>query len=261
MAITFIEAGASVAEELKRKIVSFQLVNGEVERFEELERRGKKKNKLYNRNALLRELVGLDNYDLTAKEDREYFLGRVDNADVQNDGQAEAERGRVGAKVVPMRGVLYEEGKQARACVFCGRQSKGGLCDECRNDLIGSAKVTREKLDGLPYGAIYLDRDGKIIGYNKEETRNISHLPRHRAIKKNFFTEVAPCPEVRELHERYDAFMRGEGPAGSFDVTYPFDDGKRPVRVLISFVRVDENRALVIAKKILAGEMRDEDTA
>jgi hypothetical protein len=195
MAITFIEAGASVAEELKRKIVSFQLVNGEVERFEELERRGKKKNKLYNRNALLRELVGLDNYDLTAKEDREYFLGRVDNADVQNDGQAEAERGRVGAKVVPMRGVLYEEGKQARACVFCGRQSKGGLCDECRNDLIGSAKVTREKLDGLPYGAIYLDRDGKIIGYNKEETRNISHLPRHRAIKKNFFTRSRPAPK------------------------------------------------------------------
>jgi photoactive yellow protein len=150
--------------------------------------------------------------------------------------------------------------KTEQPCTSCKRPSEGGLCDECREELTGSAKVTREKLDSLPYGVIYLDREGKILGFNKEES-NVSHLTRQRAIGKNFFTEVAPCEEVKELHGRYDAFMRGEGPAGGFDVTYPFDGGKRTVRVLISFVRVDENRALVIAKKILAGELRDNGTA
>lgn len=166
---------------------------------------------------------------------------RRSNVQIFKPSYGDAPKGRAKPQLV---GALQKE----RACVFCGKPMAGGLCDDCRRELVGNAKITRQKLDSLPYGAIYLDRGGMILGYNKEET-NISSIPRYRNIKKNFFSEVAPCPEVQNLHQYYDAFMRGEGPAGEFDMTFPFDEGKRPVRVLISFVRVNEGRALVIVKR------------
>lgn len=65
-----------MADELRRKIISLQLVDEEVDRFYELERRGKERNKLYSRSALLREMIGLEDYGLTSEEDRLYFLNQ-----------------------------------------------------------------------------------------------------------------------------------------------------------------------------------------
>jgi photoactive yellow protein len=178
---------------------------------------------------------------------------KKDNVQVFRPRSSGAPRGRIKPQLV---GALQKE----RPCVFCGKPLVGGLCDDCRRELIGNPKITRKKLDSLPYGAIYLDRDGLILGYNKEET-NISHLPRYQNIDKNFFSEVAPCREVQQLHTYYDAFLRNEGPAGEFDMKFPFDKGKRTVRVLVSFVRVNEDRAIVIVKKYEVGEMRDEDVS
>lgn len=74
MLITTIDKMSS--PDLKRKIISVLLVDDEVDRFKWLEEQGKKRNSLYNRNALIRELLGLENHNLTTDEERLYFLGQ-----------------------------------------------------------------------------------------------------------------------------------------------------------------------------------------
>ncbi len=62
--------------------------------------------------------------------------------------------------------------------------------------------MTREELDALPYGAIKLDRQGTILSYNASEARLSGRTP-ESVIGRNFFTEVAPCTQVREFYDRF----------------------------------------------------------
>ncbi len=64
--------------------------------------------------------------------------------------------------------------------------------------------------DELPFGAIRLNGEGVILGYNRFESR-LSGLDSARVIGKNFFTEVAPCTNVQEFAGRFrEGIRRGE---------------------------------------------------
>jgi photoactive yellow protein len=132
-------------------------------------------------------------------------------------------------------------------CMFCGKRAKDRLCIEHRDALIGDPKMTHKMLDDLLYGVMELDRDGKILAYNRHESE-MARISHKRAINKNFFTQIAKCDEVKEMHEIYNDFLKGDAAMREFDIIYPFKHGETHVH--ISFVRVDENRALVITKKI-----------
>jgi photoactive yellow protein len=52
--------------------------------------------------------------------------------------------------------------------------------------------------DSLPIGVVVLDQAGKVIVFNKHE-EILAGRKRERVLGKHFFTEVAPCMDVREL--------------------------------------------------------------
>ena len=81
-------------------------------------------------------------------------------------------------------------------------------------------RVTRmapEELDGLPFGAIRLDKSGTIISYNMTESKLTGRDPK-RVIGRNFFTDVAPCTNVQSFAGRFR-----EGVAkGDMHVIFPY---------------------------------------
>ncbi len=108
-----------------------------------------------------------------------------------------------------------------------------------------TADLSPEKIDALPFGAIVVDSDGTILGYNEYETR-LSHLERERVIGKNFFRDVAPCTAVVEFEGRMRAFLKTRDRVSeSFDYFFPFAHGTATVE--ITFLRLPEPGNVLIA--------------
>lgn len=59
-----------------------------------------------------------------------------------------------------------------------------------------------DELDGLAFGAIQLDKDGKILQYNSAEG-DITGRDPEEVKGKNFFTEVAPCTNTKEFYGKF----------------------------------------------------------
>ena len=84
-------------------------------------------------------------------------------------------------------------------------------------DLESIDRMSEQELDGLPFGAIRLDREGKILSYNMTESKLTGRDPK-RVIGRNFFTEVAPCTNVQSFAGRFR-----EGVAkGEMHVIFPY---------------------------------------
>lgn len=110
-------------------------------------------------------------------------------------------------------------------------------------NLIGRAEIERiqgfgeNELDRLPFGAIRLDREGKILSYNRTEAE-LSGRRKESVLGKSFFTEVAPCTNVREFAGRFR-----EGVAkGSLHMVFPyvFDDQMEPRTVWVTLFYSNE---------------------
>lgn len=85
------------------------------------------------------------------------------------------------------------------------------------NQLESVTRMTEEQLDTLPFGAIRLDTEGKILSYNATEARLTGRDPK-RVIGRNFFAEVAPCTNVQAFAGRFR-----EGVAkGDMHVIFPY---------------------------------------
>jgi photoactive yellow protein len=84
-------------------------------------------------------------------------------------------------------------------------------------DLEKIDRMSTEELDALPFGAIRLDKDGKILAYNMTESKLTGRDPK-RVIGRNFFTDVAPCTNVQTFAGRFR-----EGVAkGDMHVIFPY---------------------------------------
>ena len=78
-------------------------------------------------------------------------------------------------------------------------------------------RMTVEELDELPFGAIRLDKDGKILSYNMTESKLTGRDPK-RVIGRNFFKDVAPCTNVQSFAGRFR-----EGVAqGDMHIIFPY---------------------------------------
>ena len=64
------------------------------------------------------------------------------------------------------------------------------------------ADLSEDRFNQLPFGAIQLDAEGMILRYNEYES-DLSGVQRETAIGKHFFTELAPCTDVKEFHGRF----------------------------------------------------------
>lgn len=93
---------------------------------------------------------------------------------------------------------------------------------------------TSAQLDALPFGAIQLDRLGNILQFNEYEA-NLSNRRAPDTVGRNFFTEVAPCTNVREFQGRFaEGIERGELHV-SFDYVFAFRPRPRDVRVTLFY--------------------------
>jgi photoactive yellow protein len=87
-----------------------------------------------------------------------------------------------------------------------------------------------QRAEFLPFGAVLLDRAGKIIKYNAAEGI-IAGRSASDVIGKNFFNEVAPCARGKRFHGEFVKFQSTGQINVMFD--YEFDYKMRRVQVRI----------------------------
>jgi photoactive yellow protein len=86
------------------------------------------------------------------------------------------------------------------------------------------------EIDKLAFGAIQLDRTGKVLQYNTMEGQITGRDPRS-TIGKNFFTDVAPCTNTPAFKGEFDKGVA----AGKLNVMleYTFDYNMKPTKVKV----------------------------
>lgn len=107
-----------------------------------------------------------------------------------------------------------------------------------------------DKLDALPYGAILVDEEGKILFYNKEEEERAGRA-REDVLDKNFFTEVAPCAQIRDFHEQFKKVVGELGAIATFRFHFPLPGRSRDVEIrLVSFKHAGQLLCLIMASDL-----------
>jgi len=70
------------------------------------------------------------------------------------------------------------------------------------SDLQMIDSMNEQELDALPHGAIQLDSTGRVLRFNAYEER-LAGITKQDAIGKSFFSEVAPCTNMKEFYGRF----------------------------------------------------------
>lgn len=100
-------------------------------------------------------------------------------------------------------------------------------------------RMNPEGLDALPFGAIRLDRDGKILSYNMTESKLTGRDPK-RVTGRNFFTDVAPCTNVQAFAGRFrEGVAKGEMHV-IFPYRFDFEMAPRDVTVTLFWSKQTE---------------------
>ncbi len=68
-------------------------------------------------------------------------------------------------------------------------------------------RMSAEQIDELPFGAIQLDDEGRVVSYNRYE-ENLAKRHRNDVVGKNFFHDVAPCTRVRSFYGAFQEWIR-----------------------------------------------------
>lgn len=106
--------------------------------------------------------------------------------------------------------------------------------------------------DALPVGVIVLDRSGRVIVYNEHEEQ-LAGRRRERVLGRQFFTEIAPCLDVRELAGAFREKVEKGTLDERVEVEFPFPHIAEPRSVLCrlkSFVADDEPCGLILVEDI-----------
>ena len=106
-------------------------------------------------------------------------------------------------------------------------------------DLENIDRMSEQELDQLPFGAIRLDREGKILSYNMTESKLTGRDPK-RVIGRNFFTDVAPCTNVQAFAGRFrEGIAKGDMHA-IFPYRFDFQMAPRDVTVTLFYSKQTE---------------------
>lgn len=93
--------------------------------------------------------------------------------------------------------------------------------------------ATRESdYDQLPFGAIALSPDGRIVTYNAAEA-SFSGLRAADVIGRDYFVEIAPCAQVREFAGVIERAKPGSIIDRKLIFTFRFVDGWRHAKIRI----------------------------
>jgi photoactive yellow protein len=98
-----------------------------------------------------------------------------------------------------------------------------------------------ERVDRLPFGAILLDPDGRILKYNRMEAgfagRRVEDV-----IGRSFFDEVAPCSKGQIIYHRFFRAV-SEGKC-NIQLDYAFEYGVTPCQVRVHLKSEDTRKGI-----------------
>jgi two-component system, cell cycle sensor histidine kinase and response regulator CckA len=117
----------------------------------------------------------------------------------------------------------------------------------------GDAELDLATLDLLPYGIIVVDAEGRILYYNRRE-EEIAGRRREDVLGRNFFTEVAPCTQVRRFHERFRETVAGGAAAAPFRFRFTDPGRPREVEITLSCFDFESRPVCLIAVSDLTEE-------
>jgi photoactive yellow protein len=110
------------------------------------------------------------------------------------------------------------------------------------------ADLGAAEIDVLPFGAIRIDHDGKILSYNQYEAR-LSRLDAARVVGKNFFRDIAPCTAVKAFEGRMQEFITSKEPVSvTFDYFFSFK--RDAVDVAITFIKLPDDQILIAVERV-----------
>ena len=95
-------------------------------------------------------------------------------------------------------------------------------------------EMDRTQLDELPFGAIQLDEDGKVLAFNQHEANLTGRKPQD-VLGKNFFEEVAPCTNVKEFAGRFKQGVQSGELHAVFPYLFDFKMDPRQVWVTLCY--------------------------
>ncbi len=103
-----------------------------------------------------------------------------------------------------------------------------------------SLLLLSQLFDYLPLGLVVLDAAGKVVVYNRAEEQ-LAGRSRSHVIGSDFFHEVAPCMNVRELGGLFRDQVGGGRLDTTVEMSFPFPQMGRPrdVRVRMSALDVE----------------------
>jgi photoactive yellow protein len=87
--------------------------------------------------------------------------------------------------------------------------------------------VPLDGIDNLGFGLVVMDRDGRVIGYNRAESE-LSGLPADGVIGRNFFVEIGPCTNNYLIAQRY---QDSEDLDEQLDYVFTYRMAPTPVRL------------------------------
>lgn len=92
------------------------------------------------------------------------------------------------------------------------------------------AWLSPQEIDSLAFGAIELDRTGRVLRYNVTESKLTGRRPED-VIGRNFFQEIAPCCNKPAFRGVFEAGVASGSLNAIFD--YTFDYRMNPTRVKV----------------------------
>ncbi|MFW5801374.1 MAG: photoactive yellow protein [Spirochaeta sp.] len=96
------------------------------------------------------------------------------------------------------------------------------------------AKSSDKEIDDLAFGAIKLDKNGRILTYNQAEGAITGRNP-NEVIGKNFFTEVAPCTNQPDFYGKFKEGVANDNLNTMFE--YVFDYQMTPTKVKVHMIK------------------------
>lgn len=97
-------------------------------------------------------------------------------------------------------------------------------------------ELSGEQLDQLPFGAIRVDADGRILFYSRAQARITNRDPA-AVIGRNFFSEVAPCTVVPDFYGQFRQGVLTGRLNSTFEFVFDFE--MQPVQVRITMRAAD----------------------
>lgn len=135
----------------------------------------------------------------------------------------------------------------ASAAISPSRRFTSGFKEEAGLEQLGPLSKAYGALDELPFGAIQLDPEGRILAYNMAESKLTGRAP-SSVLGKNFFTEVAPCTNVQAFAGRFREGVKAQKLHAVFP--YRFDFKMQPIEVQVAlYYDATERRAWVFVRR------------